>query len=68
MNRTADAERMRWWAHGFGASMFGVAGLAQFVRPGGWALWPALALLVAALLCWTRVTRLMRQIERGDDA
>lgn len=42
--------RVRVYAFAFAGCMFGVAGLAQFIRPGGWAVWVALGLLAVALV------------------
>lgn len=57
---------MRWWSGGFGACMFGIAIVAQFIQPGGWTMWLALALLLGAFVCWSRTAPLMRRLLNGD--
>jgi hypothetical protein len=44
--------------------MFGVAGVARFIEPDGWAVWVALALILVGIMCWLRVVACFRQIER----
>jgi hypothetical protein len=43
-------------------AMFGVAALSRFIRPGGWAIWPALGLLVAAMLCLLEMGRVFDRL------
>lgn len=57
---------MRRWAGGFTVCMLGVAAVARFIEPDGWATWMALSLLAVALVCATKVARIMRR-EWTDD-
>lgn len=50
---------IRWGATG-ALSMFGVAWLAPYVEPDGWAIWPALALLALAGVAILRLSRVIR--------
>lgn len=50
---------IRWGATG-ALSMFGVAGLAPYIGPDGWAIWPALALLALAGVALLRLSRFTR--------
>lgn len=62
-----DKRRVQGWTIGFVVCMWAVVGLARYIRPGGWAIWVAVPVLVAAIGCWVMVARVMREVSRRWD-